>query len=94
MKVNNSNIVNLECIPDGSKYEHIPHTEDIIEQLREILSRDTKSNKVTNRNGYKKAAESVAGRAMLKTMWLNVGDRILVDKSKGATLRYFFYFFF
>lgn len=77
-----------ECIPDGSKYEHIPHTEQIIEQLHEILSRDSKSgNKSPGRNGYKKAAESVAGRAMLKTMWLNVGDRILVDKAKGATLR-------
>ncbi|XP_032780625.1 CAP-Gly domain-containing linker protein 4 isoform X1 [Daphnia magna] len=79
----------LECIPDGSKYEHIPHTEEIIVQLRDILSRDIKSNnKSPGRNGYKKAAESVAGRAMLKTMWLNVGDRILVDKAKGATLRY------
>ena len=76
-----------ECIPDGSKYEHIPHTEEIIEQLKEILSRDTKITKQPNRNGYKKAAESVAGRAMLKTMWLNIGDRVLVDKSKGATLR-------
>ncbi|XP_046633510.1 CAP-Gly domain-containing linker protein 4-like isoform X2 [Daphnia pulicaria] len=79
----------LECIPDGSKYEHIPHTEQIIGQLQDILSRESKSGtKSPGRNGYKKAAESVAGRAMLKTMWLNVGDRILVDKAKGATLRY------
>jgi hypothetical protein len=77
-----------ECIPDGSKYEHIPHTGQIIGQLQDILSRESKSgNKSPGRNGYKKAAESVAGRAMLKTMWLNVGDRILVDKAKGATLR-------
>lgn len=66
----------------------MPHTDDVIEQLREILAKEPKQNRAPGRQGYKKAAESVAGRAMLKTMWLNVGDRVLVDKCKGATLRY------
>lgn len=76
----------VDCIPDGTKYQHIPHTDDIIEQLKQVLE-PKETTRVKGKSGYKKAAESVAGRAMLKTMWLNVGDRVLVDKSKGATLR-------
>ena len=53
-----------ECVPDGAKYDHIPHSEHIIEQLKEILSRETKLNKQLNKS-YKKAAESVAGVSTL-----------------------------
>lgn len=67
----------------------MPHTEELIDQLQQVLSRDTKVRRSPPPNNLTKpAAESVAGRAMLKTMALNIGDRILVDKAKPATLRY------
>lgn len=61
------------------------HTEEIISHLRQLLSRDTRPQK--SQNGYKFAPESVAGRAMLKTMAINIGDRVIIDKSKPATIR-------
>ena len=53
----------------------MPHTEDVIDQLQQVLSRDTKIRRSSTSNACKLAAESVAGRAMLKTMALNIGDR-------------------
>jgi hypothetical protein len=53
----------------------MPHTEEVIDQLQQVLSRDTKIRRSSTSNACKLAAESVAGRAMLKTMALNIGDR-------------------
>lgn len=78
--------MSTECIPEASKYQHVPYTEEIINQLHQTLSRDPKSPK--SKTDYKLAAESVAGRAMLKTLALNAGDRVMIDKCRGATLRY------
>ena len=61
------------------------HMEEIIDQLTQILCRDTKIQRVQHQ--WQHAADSVAGKAMLKTMSLHIGDRILVDKCKPATLR-------
>jgi len=76
----------FDCVPDVSKYEHVPHMEEIIIQMKELLANETSS--ATLKSDYKMALESVAGKAMLRTMMLNIGDRVLVDNCKGAILRY------
>ena len=77
----------VDCVPDVSKYEHVPHMEEIIIQMKELLANETSS--ATLKSDYKMALESVAGKAMLRTMMLNIGDRVLVDNCKGAILRFF-----
>ena len=75
-----------------SKYEHVPHMEEIITQMKELLSKETLSKQATAlKSDFKLALESVAGKAMLRTMMLNIGDRVLVDNCKGAILRFFFF---
>lgn len=87
MKINQP-IVFTDCIPDASKYEHVPHMEEIITQMKELLSKEMSSkHSATLKSDYKLALESVAGKAMLCTMMLNIGDRVLVDNCKGAILR-------
>ena len=76
----------VDCIPDVSKYEHAPHLEEIIIALNELLAKET-LRPAAAKSDWKMASESVAGKAMLRTMMLNIGDRVLVDNCKGAVLR-------
>lgn len=77
-----------DCVPDADEFSPIPQVKETAETLKTLLaSYDSHTNL---RNCTKSAVQSepVSGRALLKSMDLNYGSRVLIAGVKTGTLRF------
>lgn len=74
----------FECIPEFPSSEHTPDLRDVIGSLRKLLQSTAPSYLIQELPNY----NAISGKAVLKSMGLQVGDRVIVGGAKIGTLRY------
>ncbi|KAK7073385.1 CAP-GLY domain-containing linker protein 1 [Halocaridina rubra] len=76
----------FQCIPTPDQYELVPDVQNVIAQLRSLLS-PSSSHCYSNAYDYSShPTQGFSGRAVLKAMGLKLGDRVLVSGVKTGTL--------
>nr|XP_053640475.1 CAP-Gly domain-containing linker protein 4-like [Cherax quadricarinatus] len=92
----------FQCIPTPDQYELVPDVQDVISNLRALLSptsshlhsashtyTHTSSSSNTNTNSSSSSgSQGASGKAVLKAMGLKLGDRVLINGIKTGTLRH------
>ncbi|XP_069954051.1 CAP-Gly domain-containing linker protein 3 isoform X1 [Cherax quadricarinatus] len=92
----------FQCIPTPDQYELVPDVQDVISNLRALLSptsshlhsashtyTHTSSSSNTNTNSSSSSgSQGASGKAVLKAMGLKLGDRVLINGIKTGTLRF------
>ncbi|CAL1266511.1 unnamed protein product [Larinioides sclopetarius] len=74
----------LECIPDFPSTQHTPDLRDVISSLRQLLEAATPKHLVQEQPQY----GSIGGKAVLKAIGVQIGDKVLVGGAKVGILRY------
>ncbi|KAG8194224.1 hypothetical protein JTE90_024556 [Oedothorax gibbosus] len=74
----------LECIPDFPSTHHTPDLRDVIISLRQLLEAATPKHLVQDQPQY----GSVGGKAVLKSIGVQIGDKVMVGGAKVGILRY------
>lgn len=76
-----------DCVPDAAHFDNIKHVQEVISMLKRLLTVSDRGNTFKGKlNGQ--TMEPVSGRALLKSMGLNIGSRVLVAGLKSGTLRF------
>ncbi|GFS49300.1 CAP-Gly domain-containing linker protein 3 [Trichonephila clavipes] len=74
----------LECIPDFPSTQHTPDLREVIGSLRQLLEAATPKHLVQEQPQY----GSIGGKAVLKAIGVQIGDKVLVGGAKMGILRY------
>ncbi|GFY51561.1 CAP-Gly domain-containing linker protein 4 [Trichonephila inaurata madagascariensis] len=74
----------LECIPDFPSTQHTPDLREVIGSLRQLLEAATPKHLVQEQPQY----GSIGGKAVLKAIGVQIGDKVLVGGAKVGILRY------
>ncbi|XP_015914966.1 CAP-Gly domain-containing linker protein 4 [Parasteatoda tepidariorum] len=80
----NSGKTPLECIPDFPSTQHTPDLREVISSLRQLLESATPQHLVQDQPQY----GSIGGKAVLKSMGIQIGDKVIVGGAKVGILRY------
>lgn len=81
-----------DCVPDANEFSPIPQVKETAEALKKLLT--SYANHITLKSATKltaqmdRSTEPVSGRALLKSMDLSYGSRVLVAGVKTGTLRF------
>ncbi|XP_035209279.1 CAP-Gly domain-containing linker protein 3-like [Stegodyphus dumicola] len=74
----------LECIPDFPSNQHTPDLREVISSLRQLLESATPNHLLQNQPQY----GSIGGKAVLRSIGIQIGDKVVVGGAKVGILRY------
>ncbi|XP_054707616.1 CAP-Gly domain-containing linker protein 4-like [Uloborus diversus] len=74
----------LECIPDFPSSQHTPDLSEVISSLRQLLESAMPKHLVQEQPHY----GSIGGKAVLKSIGVQIGDKVFVGGAKVGILRY------
>ncbi|GAB6022100.1 CAP-Gly domain-containing linker protein 4 [Chamberlinius hualienensis] len=84
----------IDCIPNDDEFVSLPHVRDIVKELKLLFTSASSSSGdrcSPNRPLSSSSAlslEPVSGRALLRSMGLSYGSRVLVNRAKAGYLRF------